>query len=351
MDKFTCEFCNSVLRSESSLKAHINGSKKCLKNRGMKLVTNNVCIGCDLSFLTKNNLKIHCETCKKFSDVKYEQSIQERELLISNLRKEHEQSMQEKELLILNLKQEYDQELKEKELLISNLRKEYDQSMKEKELLILNLKQEKDHLNFVKEQLTISKIEYVQKIESLENRIDSLAKEAINRPTNNTVNHIRNNLSMTYTLEDIKEEELMDLFRENLTETVFMSGQKALAKLCTDKIINTRDFKKLICCTDISRRKFKYMDKKGNVNEDVEAREFVDKVTKPIKEAGKQVYDTMISSINDERDQAREDDYGKKEQLIDKSFQVMNRYKDIINIDDPKYNGDFTSELAILNKQ
>jgi len=153
-----------------------------------------------------------------------------------------------------------------------------------------------------------------------------------------------------YTLEDIKEEELMELFSENLTEKVFMSGQKGLAKLCTEKIINTKDSKKLICCTDISRRKFKYMDKKGNVNEDVEARDFVDKVTKPIKEAGKKVYNTMISNINDERVQARDDDYGKKERLIDKSFQVMDRYKDIINIDDPKYNCDFTNELAILNK-
>jgi hypothetical protein len=201
------------------------------------------------------------------------------------------------------------------------------------------------------DELDILNKEYKQQIERLQDRIDSLAKEAINRPTNSsTVNHIRNNLSMMYTLEDIKEEELMELFSENLTEKVFMSGQKGLAKLCTEKIINTKDSKKLICCTDISRRKFKYMDKKGNVNEDVEARDFVDKVTKPIKEAGKKVYNTMISNINDERVQARDDDYGKKERLIDKSFQVMDRYKDIINIDDPKYICDFTNELAILNK-
>ena len=314
MDKFICEFCSSELKSEASLKAHINGSKKCLKNRGLKLTTNNVCIGCSLSFLTKNNLKSHHETCKKFSDTQYQQSIKEKDLLISTLKQEHEQSIKEKDLWISTLKQDY------------------------------------EHLKIVKEQLTISKFEYLQKIEQLENRIDSLAKEAINRPTS-TINHIRNNLSMIHTLDSIKEDDLFDLFRESLTENVFMSGQKGLAKLCTEKIINTKDSKKLMCCTDITRKKFKYMDKNGNVNEDVEARSFVDKVTKPIKEAGKQVYDTMISNINDERDQAREDDYGKKERLIDKSFQVMNRYKDIINIDDPKFNGDFTNELAILNKQ
>jgi len=188
-------------------------------------------------------------------------------------------------------------------------------------------------------------------LDNIRESYERMTKDAINRPTTQTVNNIRNNLSMTYTLDVIKEDDLIDLFRENLTEKVFMSGQKGLAKLCTDKIINTRDSKKLMCCTDISRKKFKYMDKSGNMNEDVEARDFVDKVTRPIKEAGKQVYDTMISSINDERDKVKEDEYGKKERLIDKSFLVMNRYKDIINIDDPKYNVEFTNELAILNKQ
>jgi len=296
MGKFICEFCNSVLKNESSLKTHINGSKKCLKNRGIQLITENVCLGCKLIFLTRNNLTIHYEKCKKFSDLQNEKIIKEKDELIASLKNENEQ------------------------------------------------------LRFVKEQLTISKVECLQKIENLEKRIDAITIEAINRPTTKTVNNIRNNLSMTYTLDDIKESDLNELFLKNLTEKVFMSGHKGLAKLCTDKIINTQDSKKLTCCTDITRKKFKYMDKNGNVNEDVEARAFVEKVTKPIKEAGKQVYDTMLSNINEERNKIREDEHGKKERLIDRSFQVMNKYQDIINIDDPRYNGDFTNELAILNK-
>jgi hypothetical protein len=210
--------------------------------------------------------------------------------------------------------------------------------------------------------LTLLKEEHARQIadlkqqnDKLQENIQNLAREAINRPTtssttNNTVNNIRNNLSTQYTLDDIKAEELVELFRENLTEKVFMSGQKGLAKLCTDKLINTKDSKKLICCTDVTRKKFKYMDKKGNVIEDIEAREFVNKVTKPIKEAGRHVYDTMMSTISDERDHVREDDYGKKDRLVTQSFQLMDRYKDIINIDDTKYNTEFTNELAILNK-
>ena len=100
-----------------------------------------------------------------------------------------------------------------------------------------------------------------------------LAKDAINRPTttNNTYNHIRNHLSTKYTLEEMKDEDLIDIFRENLTEKIFMSGHKGIAKMCTEKIIHTRDEKKLICCTDASRLKFKYMDKNGNLKDDIEA--------------------------------------------------------------------------------
>jgi hypothetical protein len=216
-----------------------------------------------------------------------------------------------------------------------------------KDYIIQNLKDEITEKTSLIKELN-AKVSMMDKIKESYERI---AKEAVSRPTTtNTVNHIRNNLSMTYTLDTLKEEELVDLFRENLTEKVFMSGQKGLAKLCTDKIINTRDSKKLLCCTDATRKKFKYMDKSGNMIEDIEARTFVNRMTKPIREVGQQIYDSMLSAIDDERDHIQETDYGKKDRLTTQTFQVMDRYRDIINIDDPKYNTEFTSELAILNK-
>ena len=81
-----------------------------------------------------------------------------------------------------------------------------------------------------------------QQIEKLQNTIQNLAKEAINRPTvttnTNTIN-IRNKLSSQYTMDKIETEDLTIFFNENLTEKVFMSGQKALAKLCTEKILKS----------------------------------------------------------------------------------------------------------------
>jgi len=280
----------------------------------MKLESSISCSGCNLQSTNRHNLRVHQKSCKEF--------------IILSIKNENDKVVSDLKEQIEELKIYYNRKNEE-------LKTDYNKNIE-----IHNRKNEE------------LKNQYKDQIDNLQDIIKILAKEAISRPTttNNTVNNIRTNLSSIYTLDQIKPDDLIDLFHETLTEKVFMSGQKGLAKLCTEKIINTKDSKKLICCTDISRKKFRYMDKKGNMMEDVEARDFVDKVTKPIKEAGKKVYDTLISNINDERDHVREDEYGKKDRLVNQSFQVMNRYQDIINIDDPKYNTEFTSELAILNK-
>ena len=332
---FACKFCNSQFKNPYTLKSHENGSKKCLSNRGLKLETKNQCIGCNLAFVNKYNLKLHEDVCRDFLQHQHAKEILEKDKIFSDFKEEQEKRY-------IELVQERDQTLA-------------DLTHKNEQKLVEFTQTNEKFLALLKDEHARQIADLKQQNDKLQENIQNLAREAINRPTtssttNNTVNNIRNNLSTQYTLDEIKAEELMELFRENLTEKVFMSGQKGLAKLCTDKLINTKDAKKLICCTDVTRKKFKYMDKKGNVIEDIEAREFVNKVTKPIKEAGRHVYDTMMSTISDERDHVREDDYGKKDRLVTQSFQVMDRYKDIINIDDTKYNTEFTNELAILNK-
>ena len=303
METYECEYCKINFKNQYTLKSHMNGSKKCLKKRGLELDSNNVCIGCKLPFLSKYKLLLHEKICKEIMIIKYVEEIE-------TIKKENE-------LQIEKIK-------KENELQIETIKKENEYTLK----LYENLQKQND---------------------KLQDRIETLAKEAINRPTTTNIN-FRNHLSTTYTLDELKEEDLLEIFRENFTKQIFMSGHKGIAKMCTDKIINTKDEKKLICCTDTSRKKFKYMDNKGNLKEDIEARMFVDRVSKPIKDVGKKIYENIMEKITDERDQTKPEEYGKKERLVFESFQVMDRYKDIINIDDPKYNLYFTNELAILNK-
>ena len=311
-----CDFCHSSFKSKYTLKSHIINNKSCLKKRGLKLETKIQCKACLSVFTHQSHLSAHQETCKEYLKYNYEQ-------IILSLRTE----LAEKNNLLIEKQSKLDK--LHQDIIV----KDQSIQLKDKQILYLET-QNKDQFDKIKESY------------------ERIAKEAVSRPTttNNTVNHIRNNLSMTYTLDTLKEDDLVDLFRENLTEKVFMSGQKGLAKLCTDKIINTKDSKKLLCCTDATRKKFKYMDKSGNMIEDIEARTFVNKMTKPIREVGQQIYDSMLSAIDEERDHVQESDYGKKDRLTTQTFQVMDRYRDIINIDDPKYNTEFTSELAILNK-
>ena len=352
-----CGFCSTRFKNQYNLKAHENGSKKCLFNRGLKLETKNQCIGCNIVFFTKHKLALHEDVCRDFLQHQHAKEILEKDKIFSDFKEEQEKRyielVQESDKKLADLTDQNDQKLVD--LTHKNEQKLADLTHKNEQKLVEFTQTNEKFLALLKEEHARQIADLKQQNDKLQENIQNLAREAINRPTtssttNNTVNNIRNNLSTQYTLDEIKAEELMELFRENLTEKVFMSGQKGLAKLCTDKLINTKDAKKLICCTDVTRKKFKYMDKKGNVIEDIEAREFVNKVTKPIKEAGRHVYDTMMSTISDERDHVREDDYGKKDRLVTQSFQVMDRYKDIINIDDTKYNTEFTNELAILNK-
>ena len=306
-----CNHCNSKLKNNNVLKTHLKTNKRCLTIRGITFKTEFICDGCKSMLITMSHLRIHKDTCKEYQKLMIESEKEEQFIL-----------------KIKNQETKHRKKLKEKDEQISHL---------------------KNSLESLQKQYAETKEDYKTQVERLQDRIDALAKEAINRPTTTNINNIRNNLSTTYTLEGMKDDDLMEIFREHFTKQIFMSGHKGIAKMCTEKIIHTKDKKKLICCTDVSRGKFKYMDKKGNLKEDIEARMFVDRVSKPIKDVGKELYDNIMEKLTDERDHVKPEEYGKKERLTMESFQVMDRYKDIINIDDSKYNAEFTTELAKIN--
>jgi hypothetical protein len=215
--EYKCEYCDLFLKNKYILKKHIDESKKCLKLR-------NRCKSCLTIFSNQNELEQHLVICKDHIIMKLKDELYKKD---SELKEElYKKDIELKEELFKK-----DLELKEEVF-------KKDTELKEKI---------KEH------QLEINKLH--EKIESI-----------LSRPS--TINNTQNiNLSTTYTLDSIEEEDLIALFKENLTSQIFMSGQQGLAKLCTDKIINTKDNKKLICCTDFSRKKFKYIDKSGNTKE------------------------------------------------------------------------------------
>ena len=180
--------------------------------------------------------------------------------------------------------------------------------------------------------------------------LGDIASKAIDKPTTTVNNQIRNCFSTTQFLEDIKPADVKRKCQTNLTEQILMEGQRGIARLCTEQFINTSDKKKLLISTDHSRAKFRYMDKNGNMKDDIEARIFIEKVSKPIKEVADIVFDNVLSCIKDEKEMLEEDDYGRKAELNNKELQANTSMMYIKCFDDPNNNSDFTNELSILNQ-
>jgi hypothetical protein len=196
---------------------------------------------------------------------------------------------------------------------------------------------------------TISKLEL--KIAQCDAFIQTLAREGSNKvtTTHNTVNNtIRNHLSSTYTVEGLEPKQLEDTMRQHYTERDFFGGQKRLAGFCVDHIIKTPDNKMMVCCTDVSRKKFKILDIQGNLKEDIEARLLCKKLTVPVKMITKEIYDTVIERIEAERDRLSSDDRSRREKLLDDSMRAQQMYMDNLNFDDLNYNQDFMHELCVL---
>ena len=322
---FTCNFCKQCVKSKYNLKSHMEKNKKCLKSRGIEFTSKFICEGCDLTFTNNANLMIHKDICKFYIILKIKE---ETTVEITTIKTEYEN-------MIKKLKDEYEMKHSLETIELKNTIKIHQLKIIDNEKIIKDIQSQNDKL--------------------LEN-LQKLASQAIDRPTtstlttNNVTNNIKNNFSDKYFLETIKAEDVKMKCQNYLTEQVFLEGQRGIAQLCTEHVIKTKDKKSLMLCTDVSRKKFKYIDEQGNLKEDYEARIFVQKVSKPIKDASRLVYDSILFDVKSEKETLEEDDYSRKAYLNSKELKTIDCYVQITHFDDPDNNQEFKNELAILNK-
>ena len=310
-----CEFCDSTVSSKYVLKNHLLTNKSCLNIRNIEPSKKFICKGCEYMATDQQKFSLHCESCKSYQ--------------ILLVKKEHKDEIKEKDLTILNLKNQLDEH--------KNYYIEY-----------IKLKVEHEKLTEQHEK-TIAKLE--MKINQCDSFIQKLALEGAAKPTttNNTVhNTIRNQLSPTYTLDKLENKQLEKTMRDNYTEHDFFGGQKRLANFFFEKVIKTPDDKMLICCTDMSRKKFKILDLRGNLKEDIEARQLCEKLKVPTQMITKEIYDKVIDRIDAERDRLSSDDRSRREKLLDDTMRAQQVYIDNMNFDDLNYNQDFMHELCVL---
>ena len=191
---YKCNFCNTILASEYSLSNHQKTAKKCLIKQGVDFKGNFECVICNQKFTLKSNLNTHNVTCSK------------------------------KNNLELNIKKlsELQNKLSEFESKYNILESKYNMILEEKK-------------------------DWKEKEEKL---LDKITTAALSKT--NTVKNI--NIT-TYTRTD---EELKNIYEQNLTSSHIEGGISAITKLIVDKVVTNDNGIKMITITDKARGTARY---------------------------------------------------------------------------------------------
>ena len=238
---FKCEYCESIFATKSNLSYHKKKAKFCLLKRGEDLNkvirTDNICEYCEKKFSSKQRVVSHKEICRKKDKENFPKEMQDKDTLIFTLKTEN-----------------------------------------------ITLKSENDHLR--------------ELIESLQDKLASIAIEGIRKTTkitNNTTNNTTNN-NVTQILSpfDLDQKDILCIIEEKLDENSFLNSQRGIAKFCVDNILKTEDGKMRMICTDPSRERFKYMDENGVIKEDIQARQFIEKIYPPIHKIGEKIHENIL---------------------------------------------------------
>ena len=294
-----CKVCNAVVTSKYILKTHTATNKYCLSLRNLELQTKFKCRCCDMYFTDKQRLLCHQDGCKPY------QSLILKEEFSEKYDSEHKELLENHEKEKKKFSEKYNSEHKELLEKYEHIQIEHKNIIKQHEKTIMDMKFTNDKI------IRDLQAQNDKLIDSLR----QLASQAIEKPSTTNVtthNTTKNHFSEKYFLDAITHEDVKKKCQNYLTEEVFFQGQRGIAQLCTDHIIHTKDKKALMICTDASRKKFKYMDEHGNILEDHEARSFTEKVSKPIKDVSKIVYETILSDVKYEKENVDEADYSRK---------------------------------------
>jgi hypothetical protein len=319
------------------------------------------CENCTKKFSSKYTLKKHVEltVCKK--DVK-ESTKEKNDKLCTSIRcnyKTHKNSDLQKHIKSCKFV-EIDNIIKTVHIENDTMLSIRDERIKQLEYFL----QEKD-----KEIERISKehLKEIERMEKEQDRLTCLFEKVITKPAvmNNTTNNTttttirgsNNNLQSFLASPELYEKQVdperIKTINQSDVEHHFWSGQKGIARFCVDHIVNTTDedgsSKMLLCCTDPSRKRFKYVDADNQVVDDIEARHFIDTVSAPIVTVCRKVYDSVVMKI--EHDKKGTKDAFDLNLLENKTNIAQQKFLEINNIGDHNRNSDYKNEMSILLKK
>ena len=237
-----CEYCKKVLKTSSSLKLHQKTTKYCLIKQNKVVENEFSCFACGIGFTLKSSLYSHLKICKENTSEK-------------ELRREYER--REKEIIST-----YDKKLQENNI-------ETNKKMSEKDKIISEQK------NIIKELQTEYKRHMEMQNKDLQDRMQSMAEKAIDKPSTlnqNTINQVINNL-LHITTEHLNDQV------QYLTIDHVKNGAVGYANYALEHPLKDR-----LVCTDTSRKKGKYKDSDGNIVSDPEMSSITKKLFLAIKD-------------------------------------------------------------------
>lgn len=242
-----CQFCNTNFKRKYNLIFHQKNTKSCLEKQG-KINETYKCEYCDKILSNQNRLNTHIEVCKVVLNKKSE----EKDEYIKRLEKENK---------------DYKLKLNKKNKESDN--EDYKMRLKENEV---KLKEKEDY---------ISKLE--EMLEKVTNSIVEIAKQPKNITNTNTNtnsnNRIKtqNNIQTNFDINDIQK--ITNVLESHLTPEVLLKGQKGVAEMLKDHLLQTDTGDLLYECTDIARQKFEFVNKDGVLEVDSKATKLLKSLT------------------------------------------------------------------------
>ena len=246
-----CQYCNQILKTLSSLKQHQLTAKYCLSKQNKEPIKEYYCNACNTGFTLKYSLQKHLQICK------------------SNTPEIHQ------------ISQELDVVKKELELCLIR-EKEKDKIISDRDFLIA------DQKTVIKELQTEYKRHMEMQNKDLQDRMQSMAEKAIDKPSTlnqNTINQVINNL-LPITTEHLNDQ------AQYLTIDHVKNGAVGYAKYALEHPLKDR-----LVCTDTSRKKGKYKDSDGNIVSDPEMSTITKKLFLAIKDRNSELITEYVNDL------------------------------------------------------
>jgi hypothetical protein len=247
----------------------------------------------------------------------------------------------EQEMAVKNL-------LSEKDMAVKNLLTEKDMEIRELSVRLEMMQKAEDKVD---SQLKRAEERVEEMVDSELKRAHDMIEKCIERPTTtNNVhtshNHIHNILVDGKTFAEMTDPERIETIARQKMRPYWLKGQAGVAEFLYHHVICVDDDKKLIACTDASRKKMKYTNEKNEVEDDLGATKFIAKVYQPIKTVSNELHDNITEQLEEDASSHKIDRFSaelKKEQAIQAAM-------DIVRIQDSERNQSFTTKLCSLAK-